>query len=483
MSRDGRKHDDAFHDELIQNYLENEATPAEEKQFRLLLGEESFRRRVAEYAIDLGQLCDHVRQGMLERALAKPPTLVAPGRRSLFATAAVAASILLVLGTTWFVMRDHEPPRELAHQEPLSSPTPDPTANLPVAPLTELAIIARLADVTGKVLVADSRSQEPRPVRKETHLRSGSMLHTVGSESFALLKFDDHSVVAVAGDTSLTCTVEDSQKRLDVHGGDIMAQVATQPDGKPMVIKTPGAEAEVLGTKLSLFASLALTELAVLEGHVSLRRLFDDQTIDVKSGECAVASKTSKFAAEAISPVPSVWDEDFEQEWPNRWRAGHWIHYGLPPGSTGAVLAASRDEDGGPCFISTPNEWSRGLFRIEDDTHLNLTYKLRWPGWFYVMLHTRTEDYSGAYQGSYMYQTPEIWKIPRNQWRTVSIPLREFHEPQRDLPDGTSLAPPNVDDVVFSLFLRTQEPDPGLVIDRIWVTNGPDVSAELLKTP
>lgn len=474
---------DTSHDELINKYLEREATPAEEEQFRSLLGNEEFCRHVAEYAIDLGHLYDHARPGMLERTLASPRKSSGRRRRHVPVLATVA-SVVLAVTALWLVLRHQDSPGEVAEQkveEPVSPdssvPTSPPAGT--VAP-AQRVVIARVDSVNGQVLIGDRFGSGPRrAIRGKSDLRSDDVLKTVGTEGFAVVRFDDGSIIAVAGETELTCSVVDSQKLLRVDGGDIMAQVAPQPE-KPMVIETPTAEAKVVGTRLSLFASIALTELAVLEGHVQLRRLLDNQTIEVKKGQCAVASETTDLVAEPIGPVASVWEEGFEEAWPRRWRSGHWIHYGLPPGSKGGVLAASRDDEGGPCFISSPNEWYRGLFRIEEDSHLNVTYKLRWPGWFYIMLETRSEDYSGAYRGHYMYQTPELWKIPRNEWRTVSIPLRYFQTPRRALRDGAEPSSPSAGDVVFSLHFRTQEPDPGLFVDRVWVTRDAPSSAEVL---
>lgn len=475
---------DASHDELICKYLENEATPAEEQEFRSRLGDKSFCRRVAEYAIDLGHLHDYARQGMLERALTPAPRKPVPTRRQRVLAIAAAASVLLAVTGIWLGLRSQDSPREVTQEgapENISVPPPAPVATpANTGPSSQRTVIARVDSVSGQVLIGDRFGSGPRrAIKGKADLRTDDVLKTIGAESFAVVKFEDGSVIAVAGETEMTCSVVDSQKRLNVHAGDIMAQVAPQTD-KPMVIETPTAEAEVLGTRLSLFASIALTELAVLEGQVQLRRLLDGRTVVVKKGQCAVSSKTADLVAEPIAPAPSVWEEDFEDAWPRRWRSGHWVHYGLPAGSSGGVLAAPRDDEGGPCFIATGNEWSRGLFRIEDDTHLNLTYKLRWPGWFYIMLETRSEDYSGDYHGHYMYQTPEIWKVPRNQWRTVSIPLRYFQTPRRALPEGATPSSPNPGDVVFSLFFRTQEPDPGLFVDRIWVSHGAPESAEVL---
>ena len=474
---------DVSEDELIQSYLEKEATPPEEEQFRLLLANEAFCRRVAEYAIDHGHLYDCARQGMLETVLPTERKPVPLNRRPTLAVAVTAASLLVTATAAWWMLR--ESGREVSVEAipgTVSEEGLDPVPSaISIAAPDQRTVVARVGRVAGQVLMGgEPNPQALRTIEGEMELRSGDVLRTVGAESFAVLKFDDGSVVAVAGGTDLTCSVVGSQKRLDVRNGDIMAQV-TRQSGKPMVINTPAAEAEVVGTRLSLFANLVLTELAVQEGHVRLRRFCDDRCIDVKEGQCVVASKASKMVPEPIAPASNGWEEDFELRWPDRWRAGHWVHYGLPLGSKGAALAEARDEGDGPCFISTANEWSRGLFRIEDDTHLNLTYKLKRPGWFYVMVETRSEGHGGDYCGNYMFQTPGIWKIPRNKWRTVSIPLSDFHEPPGGRPKDATLLPPNTGNVVFSLLLRTRTPDPGLFVDRIWVTRGAPESAEVLR--
>ena len=466
------------YDELIQDYLEGQATPTEEKRFRLLLGEETFRRRVAEYACDFGSLYMLARQGMLDESALPLPRRSSHARSRLLAVAGIAASILIAFAILWGATdrdkaeREIARPVEPARQEvpPAGDPDPQP-------------VVATVVGATGKVRLRSGPDAALHyDVQDDMPLRSGGVLETVGEDSFALVRFDDESVVAVGGNTELSCSIVDSQKQLVVRGGDVLARVAPQPEGKAMQIATPTARTEVVGTRLSLFASLVLTRLTVLEGCVRFHRLSDKKAIEVNEGECAVASEDSDLVARPVSPAKKAWDEDFEQGTPPRWRAGLWAHDDLPAGSSGAIQAAPREDKSGPCFISSGNEWMHGLFPVAKDTHLNLTYRLKKPGWFYIMVQTRSEDYTSTYRGSYVFQTPELWEIPPNTWRTISIPLDAFRETQQSRPDSTSRAAPLVGDVVFILNLRTQKQDPGLVVDRIWVTEGPCESAELLKT-
>lgn len=475
----GDKETDASDDELIQNYLENQASPAEEERFRRSLAEESFCRRVAEHAIEVSVLCGH---GTSERASSGSKGTVLRRHRHVLAAVAVAASLLLGFSAIWGHLSSRNERSEIANsQKPARA---HPGTSKSVQPRGDRPVIGHVADVLGHVLTADALdSQDCRKVVEGRKFCSGDTLQTVGTESFALLRFDDNSLLGVAGDTKLACSVTDSRKQVDVQGGNIIGYVTPQTDRKPMLIKTPVAQAEVVGTTLSLFASLAMTELAVLEGQVQMRRLTDDQTVDVKAGQSAVATKDSELVAKSISPTPSVWEEDFETKWPRRWRAGHWIHYRLPPGSTGAALAEVREGDDDHAFIATGIEWSHGLFRIQDDTHLNLTYKLNAKRWFYIRIDTRTADFRHGYRAAYVFRTPKLWNVPSHKWRTVSIPLHEFSGSHETQAGGESPTSPKAGEIAFSLLLRTDKPDPGLIVDRIWISEGPAERALLLKSP
>lgn len=468
MSRDN---DHVSQDELILNYLESEATPTQEKQFRLLLGEESFRCRVAEYAIDLGQICDHARQGMLERVLVPQRTPNQLGRRRLIAAAVLAASVLLAVGAVFLLLRGDEASRKLVGEGPR------PEAQ------KERATVAHVAVVSGTVLTADDfASKDRRAVVEDMELRTGDALYTVGPQSFAVLRFADGSMLSIAGNTELSCSITGSQKRIVLHDGDVFAQVAPQLPGQPMLIRTPKADAEVVGTKLTLFANLLATKLTVLEGLVRMKRLSDGTVINVQGGHSATASSDIAFASEPLPPVTDVWQEDFEQGIPANWELGTLVADDLPSNSTGAVRATppegKEDYPSGQFFVASPRDWWRGLFRIENDTHLNFTYKVERMGWFNVMIESRSDDSAPTYSGAFVYKNPAMWTANLNQWRTVSVPLRFFHVPsQAEVKRG----PPAVGDLIFRFYFSTQETDPGLIIDRIWITRGPpNESAEVL---
>ena len=490
MSRHERQ---TSHDELIQNYLENQATPTEEKHFRLLLGEESFRRRVAEYAIDLGCLHLHARQGLLEAGEMARSASVDPVRRRMVVSVAAAASLLLVLAGAWVLSHAWRPS---SHQGPSvagsqTSPQPDLPHGKSQSPSTAAVAgddrgVGKLAHVAGRVVATrPDLPGEQRTLETDDVLDAGDELETLDPESFALVEFGDGTLLAVAGESKLACLSKENQKRVALSAGNLMAQVAPQPESFPMLIRTPVAEAEVLGTKLSLFTDADLTEVAVQEGRVLFRRLADGQAVDVQGGQCAVARANADLAARPIDETPTVWEEDFDTGLPNGWKTGMWIRPELLADSNGAVRAVARSEDAhghpaGPCFAMTQSAWSRGLFQIEANSHLNFRYKLMRPGWFYVLINARTDEDLAAFSGCFLFKNRSMCQVPRNQWETRSVPLNCFHRPKRHLLDKGESLSPHPGNIVFSLFFRTQETDPGLIIDRIWVTQGTPDNVETL---
>lgn len=477
-------------DELIQKYLEGDATPAEERQFRRLLADQSFRRRVAEYALDHGQLCEHARQGMLERLTVQRDPRLLLRRRQPLAIVVVVASILIALGSAWYSLRHGLVPDGMTRgdAERLADrgaelPSPEPASASPASPGWHPGVV-RVGYRLGQVIVRKHNPTRESAVDVGTELCVGDVLRTIDSESSALLEFDDGTIVTVAGDTEVSYSLESEQKRVSVARGDITAQVASQPESKPMMFVTPVAEAEVLGTRFLLFADASLTELTVQDGHVLLRRLADRHTVDVVAGQYAVAAAESDMVAQPIQSIPSVWEEDFVAGLPPRWRDGVWIRGEFLASSNGAVRAAARDEKegerAGPCYVMTAKEWSRGLFRIDEDSHLNLRYRMKTPGWFYIAVSTRSDDSLPSFTGTFIFKTPELRQIRRNEWQTKSIPLNGFRRPDQGQSGDARQQPPQVNDIVFTLFFRTQDEDPGLLIDRMWVTHGPSENAEVL---
>jgi hypothetical protein len=95
-------------------------------------------------------------------------------------------------------------------------------------------------------------------------------------------------------------------KRFALDAGELDASVAPQPHWRPMIIATPQAEAEVVGTQFSLSATPSHTRLEVLNGVVRLRKSFlaavgGEREVLVHGGEAATAAPEVKLEARPIT--------------------------------------------------------------------------------------------------------------------------------------------------------------------------------------
>jgi len=453
------------HDDVIQAYLDGETSPEQEEQVRHLRNEPAFCERLAQFALDFACLHELAQQGVLERpqgagddAQAQPsaPLTERAGRflRNRFVQAGVvlAAAVLLFAVCLPFWLGSDDPKRQ-ASEKPVQG---------------------HIQQATATVLARDDRDDEQ--AGPDMPFRSNDTLHTVGPEGFAILVFHDGTSLALAGDTTVVCTEDVAQKRIFVRQGHVEADVARQPVGTPMVLVTPTAEASVLGTRFALSVIGNSTRLSVADGKVLFKRLSDGRSVTVPGGYQAIASTRSELAARPILPVPDTWSEDFEGGLPDEWQAGQWVTDALPQDSRGAVRAERRRSENSRLdylYTVTSNKaWTHGLFRIEQNSYLNFTYRLEKPGWFHVFISVRPDDLSQPRFDNYECKDAGWGRIPAGVWRTASVPLAEFGKvPKAEFKDTPDFHP-RVGDVAYVVIFSSYKRDRGLDIDRMWVTRG-----------
>lgn len=143
----------------------------------------------------------------------------------------------------------------------------------------------------------------------------GGTFETLSPEAWAILEFDDGTLLTVAGRSHLTIS-DHSQKRFRLLAGHISADVARQPIGEPMVVETPAANIEVMGTHFDLDASPTRTQLAVNEGRVKLTRLADGNHIEVPAEHTVVATTETSTSLSLIKQgAPRLeWVSDLERD-------------------------------------------------------------------------------------------------------------------------------------------------------------------------
>lgn len=115
---------------------------------------------------------------------------------------------------------------------------------------------------------------------------AGQGLEVQGEESSALVVYPDGTRLEIDGDAVVSQFVDEGQtgKRVLLAEGNLRAEVAKQPLGRPMVLKTTNAEVVVLGTKFDLSGSTQATHVETAEGAVRLIRSSDGRSIEVPAG-------------------------------------------------------------------------------------------------------------------------------------------------------------------------------------------------------
>ena len=149
--------------------------------------------------------------------------------------------------------------------------------------------VAKVLSSSGDVVLRQSSGKST--LAAGTSVLTGQEIITPAG-GYATLQYADNTNVEIRGGSQVSLSDEGPAggKRVAIERGQLIAEVAKQPEGLPMTFVTPHAEAIVLGTRLSLTVTAHDTVLDVTEGQVRLNRLVDEQSVVVASQESALAS-------------------------------------------------------------------------------------------------------------------------------------------------------------------------------------------------
>ncbi len=206
-------------------------------------------------------------------------------------------------------------------EEAVKAAPPDPISG------ETKTVVARLERLEGEVQVFSGGSRTL--ARLDQELLEGQGLDVRGRAGRAVLRFPDQTKVDLGGNTRLRMFRIEGGKRFAVEEGSILADVAKQPKGQPMVIATPHGDATVVGTTLRILVDpdpKKGSRLDVDEGKVEFRNLAG-KTVTVETGHYAVAGVGVELTSRRVAP-PLLAD-DFQDR---RRVAAEWdaIQGGLP---------------------------------------------------------------------------------------------------------------------------------------------------------
>ena len=193
----------------------------------------------------------------------------------------------------------------------------------------------------------------------------GGTLETQSADAWAELTYRDGTSVTVSGRSLLTLS-DQQQKIVRLRYGNISAKVAPQPNGRPMLVLTPSAELNVLGTQFSVDAQSESTRLVVTEGRVRLKRNTDGKQVDV---EAQHAITTSISQQDGLVPVQRAdatpaWRSDLESDvvfgkWVSRlWSLGAKLKLAVANGEMTKASAIQAYKNAAHIDDATGSVWS-----------------------------------------------------------------------------------------------------------------------------
>jgi hypothetical protein len=193
---------------------------------------------------------------------------------------------------------EEKPPAVIVEK---TSETPKPLFVPEKAPTVAAAApVARIAKVEGGVLV------DQKPAAAGQDLTVGQRLET-GAGSIELL-YGDGTRVSFAAGTVAREFKNDGGKRFWMDAGSMLAVVAKQPKGQPMIVESKHGEATVVGTTLRIRIDPEAAKgmrLEVEEGTVQLKNRLSGKTVLVESGHYAVAASGGELKS-LLLPIDEI---------------------------------------------------------------------------------------------------------------------------------------------------------------------------------
>jgi ferric-dicitrate binding protein FerR (iron transport regulator) len=380
-------------DALIRRYLDGDASPEEAAALAAWLAETPEHR--AHY-LRAGALHRNLREWAIVRTDAPAAT---PAESSLFPRWLAAAAALALLGTGLWWWR-----------------------------MPQLQEVITITHVDGPAAWRDAAGDHRDGLRAGDRLPAGT-LTVSGVSAWAELEFADGTRVLVNGDTELVFA-DDGRKRLHCRRGSLSADIAPQPPGRSMLVRTAAAEIEVLGTTFAVDARASLTSVSVEEGTVRVRRLADRTSADVSADEMLIVETSGPMPplAPVAPPAPLArWQADLAAPIDGNW-IGQWLPATAADPARVAAVAAPMGRQTAPdvrpvvkMAFDSPDETSLRV-AVTADTRVRLRVRSSGMDRLWVFLHT--DNGAGAFRGNFEVEAA-LADFPADAqgWRTVVLPL------------------------------------------------------------
>ena len=245
-----------------------------------------------------------------------------------------------------------------------------------------------------------------------------------GDGSRATFADESLGTIALVGASQMSVT-ESSSNSLRIDHGVMLASIAAQPRDQPLTIRTPSAEATVLGTSFAINADPDQTVLQVNRGNVRFRRLSDSRSLDVNPNQIvrAAASDVHEPQAARVASAPAEWNAAPGFSDNARW-LGRWNTERVLTASPRTVFVKEQEIDEEHFHAGITNVYP-GFVKLTDESVISVRYRINRPinlGVF-VSTHASSWDFTGNFQAyiKHLKSPPDT-----AGWRTIALPIRSF---------------------------------------------------------
>jgi len=315
------------------------------------------------------------------------------------------------------------------------------------------------------------RSAEAMPLVPQVQQALGGGRFILEGDSASLqLRLLDGTLLSLAGTAELSIS-EHAERPLFLQCGQLTAEVQTQHPHAPLLVETPTAVVEILGTVLTLATEGEETHVQVESGKVRVKRRVDGQTIDLPHQQFCTATLNTQdeFRPQSTPSGSQGWHHVFDMPPPSRWK-GAWVPANADqPAHVRAV----------PCIVGQDRErqtpimnWGFtarrtpevSLGQLAERSQVVLRLKLEREQKLRVMLGVLLPD--GKYGGNFdALLMAEETQPCVGKFAEIALPFERFKPINGRLPKLASEMKP------YLLLVTSYENDVGLSVSQIDITS------------
>jgi len=292
--------------------------------------------------------------------------------------------------------------------------------------------LATIAEASGAFEWTGARGRVVTHLRPGTALGAGT-LELLSADSWVKLVFSDRSTVTVMGRSTLTLAA-DHGIRIRLGEGRMAALVSPQPRRHPMLVDTPTARLEVLGTQFDIEVEKAATTLRVNQGRVRITRLADGSVAEVPADHQVVVP-ASRSGPLKVVPRPGpvhVWRSNL----PCGAVYGRWLRLGRPGSSRLQAVPILLDYPEQPVTIYlAAGSFSRGPappIVLAPGARLRLRLWLRTSADVYFGLTMK--HLKGGFAGKYISCCRLESSAPAEQQMEIELRAESFRPQEKEFP-------------------------------------------------